>query len=141
MKKYILFVILIMIVLVFALNRGETVTLHQSVEEVVKVDFMRTHNYDERMIYTLAEEEIPDCMESVLKLPIKKSWSPEQPGGHYIIQITYADGSVESLGNWSVSYLSGGELEHDGWYYVPKDDLYALISQYVAAEKLAELPQ
>ena len=141
MKKYILFVILIMIVLVFALNRGETVTLHQSVEEVVKVDFLRTHNYIEKVIYTLEEDEIPDCMESVLKLPIKKSWSPDQPGGHYIIQITYTDGSVESLGNWSISYFSGGELEHDGWYYVPKDDLYDLFSRYLDAEGLAEISQ
>ena len=141
MKKYILLVILIMIVLVFSLNRGETVTLHQSVEEVVQIDFLYKPSHQAEVVYTLTDEEFPGCIDTILELPIHKSWQPNDIGGTYIIQITYSNGDVEILGSLSVGYYSGGTLDHDGWYYVSEDDLYELFSRYLDAEGLAKIAQ
>lgn len=109
----------------------ETVTLHQSSDNVAKIEFLFSPFYQFQVFHTVPENSVMDCMEDIAQLKIHRNGSPADVGGTYIIKITYADGSEESLGTWSVSYVSGGVTDHDGWYCVSAEDLYDLFSKYM----------
>lgn len=137
-KMYFLFVVVLLAV-IFTGCGSRDISLHQSADAVDKIELLYSPFHEYEVLYTLTDEEISGCMEKVSQLVLQKHTSPQDVGGSLILRITYSDGSVESLGSWSVSYESGGKLEHDGWYYVSQDDLYDLFSQYLEPSQLADL--
>ena len=131
MRKYIIFLLLFITALSLFGGCSTDVMLHQPVEEIVQIDFLFSPFSQSEIFYTLTTDELSSCIEDILQLKLHKSRSPSDSGGTYIVKITYSNGAVETLGSWSVSYTYGGEIEHDGWHYVSKNDLYELFTQYI----------
>lgn len=110
---------------------GKKVSLHQRVDNIDQIEFIYSPYFQFEVLYTLSDDEISECVDEIRKLNLRRSSSPSDNGGTYIVKITYTDGSFDSLGSWSVSYTSGDIIEHDGWYYISKNDLYNLFSRYI----------
>jgi len=107
------------------------VSLHQPVEEIVRIDFLYSPFNEFEVLKTLSIDEISACIEDILQMNIHRNSSPSAAGGTYIVKITYSDGAVEFLGSWSVSYTYGEVTEHDGWYFISEDDLHDLFAKYI----------
>ena len=110
----------------------QNLTLHQSQSDIVQIDLVYSPFGENEVLYTLGDDEISTFLDKLMALKLHKASSPQDIGGTLSIQIIYANTSVEILGTASVGYLpQNGPMEHDGWYYLMYDDLYALFSEYI----------
>lgn len=131
MKK-ILVCVLALLLLGTSTGCTQNITLHQSKSDIVRIDLVYSPFGENEVLYTLSNDEISTFWEKLMTLKLHKASSPQNIGGTLSIQIIYADTSVEILGTASVGYLpQKAPMEHDGWYYIMYDDLYALFSEYI----------
>lgn len=136
MKRFTVCCYLLLLPLFFFTGCSEKVTLHQSAEEIVQIDLIYSPFNQFDVLYSLSDEEIKECAEVIQNLDLHRNRSPSGNGGTYIVKIVYSDGAIESLGSWSISYVSDGNTEHDGWYYVSKDDLLQLFTRYIDPDQI-----
>ena len=136
MKRFTVCCYLLLMSLYLFTGCSEKVTLRQSAEEIVQIELIYSPFNQFDVLYTLSDEEIKECAEEILNLDLHRNSSPSGNGGTYIVKIVYSDGAIESLGSWSISYVSDGNTEHDGWYYISKDDLLQLFTRYIDPDQI-----
>ena len=115
--------LLLLLLAIISTGCTQTIDLHQPQSEIVQIDLVSSPFGEEEILHTITGEEILPFLDRLLELKLHKNTSPRNIGGGLYVQIIYADGSIEILGTASVGYISNGVLEHDGWYYLDKDDL------------------
>lgn len=127
----------LMIILTVALvGCTHDIALHQQQAEIVQINLVYSPFGENEVLYTLTGEEIQTFLDKLLELKLHKNSGPQDIGGTLFVQIIYSDASEELLGTASVGYTSNGTLEHDGWYYLAHDDLFALFSEYIDLSSL-----
>lgn len=135
--KVLIFVFFLLITLT---GCKQNITLHQPKSEIVQIDLVYSPFGEKKILFTLTDDEITSFLDRLLALKLRKNSSPQNMGGGLFAQIIYSDASVELLGSASVAYLPhGGLMEHDGWYYLLYDDLFALFSEYIDFSNLGIL--
>jgi hypothetical protein len=131
------FLFLLLILLFLTACTSSPVSLHQDAGNVVRIDLLYSPFGEQALLHSLEGDALPDFLTALGELSLRKNGSPQDIGGSLIIHIIYADGSIDLLGDSSVGYCTGGIWEHDGWYCVDSDDMYAFFSEYT---DLSDLP-
>ena len=128
--KHIKILFLLFVLVITTTGCKQEIVLHQPKSEIVQIDLVYSPFGEHKTLLTLAEEDYSVFLDGLMELKLHKHTSPSNIGGALYVRILYADESEEILGTWSVGYISNGILEHDGWYYIPNDDLHALFSKF-----------
>ena len=114
--------------------------LHQSQDEIVRIELLDTHTYSEDSLYILQDSEIQDFLVRLESVKFKRYISdPQHHYGILAIKIVYRNGYYDILGMVINSYCTPDRenLATDGWYYVSnQEDLVNLFSQYIDASCL-----
>ena len=134
MRKYILALLIFAfcITLCGCSQKKYPVQLKQEVDQIVKIELV-----DETVnpvdVYVVTDSQmIADFVPEIVALPCYKYWNdPSTAIGYLHIDISYADGSVESLGTDSLCYNpKQGDSVQSMWYYIDFDAMCDLFGKH-----------
>lgn len=133
MKKIIIICTLFLLLLSGCRNDGGPI--HQTLEDVQKIEILYTSNGEGTVLYTLSEDELADFWARLSALKFKRYFNdPETQLGHYAVRILYDDGYVDALSVSACFYSNpyGKDLRGSGWYYIADSEAFDnILSQYL----------
>ena len=138
-----IFVIILVPILCSCMRRGPyPPQLHQSPDQVVKVEFVdgrnetelfKIENYNSFVLYTLEPGQTDSFMDGLLTVEFFiPGWEPSRHLGEIAARIYYKDGSSDLVGNNCNYYFDADfEILDIGVHYPDNESFYALFERYV----------
>lgn len=107
--------------------------LHQSVENILSIELLDTSRRPEAVLKVLNETETEEFLDTFLSMKAGKYVNdPPVKYGILTVKIRYQDGAVDYIGSdMNAYFLSSGEEDGAGWYYVGREEMIGLFKQYV----------
>ena len=109
--------------------------IHQTLEDVVKIELLAMSDDEETVLYTLSDDEMDDFWEGLLALRFRRYFNdPDTHPGRYAVRISYKNRYVDVIGmSLCVYYDPSGENQSGSkWYYVTDQEAFVqLLYQYI----------
>ncbi len=137
MKNLIAMFFVVVLLVGCGASPGETYCFRQEASQIIKIEIGLIEKYDPDMretpviLKTLDPAQHQEMIEAILEMRGASVLPPGRGVGVYIIQITYADGEVEMLGDYNNAYITPeGKVVQQG-YRFKSDSFYKIISHYL----------
>lgn len=134
MKKTIL-ICLFLLFLTSGCTRKYNMPLHQTLEDVQKIELVDTSDNKDTVLHTLVGNEAALFWRELSELHVGQYFNdPATEFGSYAVRIFYNNGYVDVIGMDICLYIdpNGSYDIGDEWYYIADDDTFVeLLSRYI----------
>lgn len=119
----------------------EQYEFRQGVDQIQKIEIVKQAEMclDAIVPVSVEKEFEPDEFQMVVDAIMeldggRVALDPPTGFGLYQIRITYADGEIEIIGNYSKGYISCDGVLHEEFFSLDKEQYYKMISEFLGKE-------